>query len=69
MSDVDILRVGSKVIMPLDDEDTWIVGTITAFTPDKLLAYVEMMKGTKKGYIAVRTTRLKLLPKAEETTG
>ena len=69
MSDVDILRVGSKVIMPLDDEDTWIVGTIMSFTPDKLLAYVEMMKGAKKGYIAVRTTRLKLLPKAEETIG
>ena len=69
MTDITKLSVGSKVIMPLDDEDTWIVGTIMSFTPDKLLAYVEMMKGTKKGYIAVRTTRLKLLPKAEETIG
>ncbi len=58
-------KVKDKVAVPIDEEDSWQGGIIISMSPDKTLAYVELMHGGKKGYYAVKTSTLKLLKGAD----
>ena len=59
------LKIRDKVAVPIDETDSWQGGIIISMTPDKTLAYVELMKGGKKGHLAVRTSTLRLLKGAD----